>query len=65
MMTWARTLRRVVGLGAPAAGDADVQRAADEADRLFRSGGMANDADDFAGLQAADPTAGLEQGLYE
>src|SRR3982074_3642025 len=33
MMTWTRTLRRVVGLGAPKAADEDVQRAAATARR--------------------------------
>src|SRR6267143_933393 len=33
MMTWTRTLRRVVGLGTPKAADADVQRAAATARR--------------------------------
>src|ERR1700704_4720462 len=33
MMTWPRTLRRVIGLGAPKAADEDVQRAAATARR--------------------------------
>src|SRR3982074_3005746 len=33
MMTWARTLRRVVGFGGPAASQTDVQRAAATARR--------------------------------
>ena len=33
MMTWTRTLRRVIGLGAPKTADTDVQRAAATARR--------------------------------